>query len=56
MRFSDWILLWKKIGVGILVTAIPLVILAGGLWAGQRAMKRAPQPSVSRGTEASNAH
>jgi len=32
MRIADFSLLAKKIAVGIAVTVIPLLILAGGLW------------------------
>jgi hypothetical protein len=32
MTVPDFILLGKKIGVGIVITAIPLGILTGGLW------------------------
>lgn len=56
MRASDLMLLWKKIGVGILVTVIPLIVLAGGLWAGQKFVNQAPQSGVSHSAEASNAH
>jgi hypothetical protein len=36
MRFSDLWLLWKKIVVGVIVSIVPLAILAGGLWMTQR--------------------
>jgi hypothetical protein len=56
MRISDLTLLAKKIGVGILVTLIPLAILTSGLFVGQKLLKRAPHTSASHSMEASNAH
>jgi hypothetical protein len=38
MRVSDFILLGKKIGVGIVIAAIPLGILTGGLWVGYKVL------------------
>ena len=32
MQISDVWLLWKKIVVGVVITIVPLAILAGGLW------------------------
>ena len=43
MRVSDFLLLGKKIGVGIVITAIPLGILAGGLWVSHKVLAR-PEP------------
>jgi len=56
MRVSDLILLLKKIGVGILVTLIPLGILTGGLWVSQKVVNNHPQSNVSYSKEASSAH
>jgi hypothetical protein len=36
MRLGDAWLLWKKILVGLIVTIVPLAILASGLWLTQR--------------------
>jgi hypothetical protein len=36
MNFTDAWLLTKKIVVGIVITLVPLAILAGGLWLTQR--------------------
>ena len=41
MGVSDFVLLAKKIAVGILVTVIPLGILTGGLLISQNAWKKA---------------
>jgi hypothetical protein len=32
MTFSDVLLLIRKIAVGILLTLIPLLLIAGGIW------------------------
>lgn len=39
MTFTDFILLGKKIGVGILIIVIPFTILYGGLWLLQEVLK-----------------
>ena len=36
MRTRDLVLMLGKIGVGVLVTLAPLLILTGGLWATQK--------------------
>jgi len=36
MNFTDTWLLTRKILVGIIITLVPLAILAGGLWLTQR--------------------
>jgi hypothetical protein len=36
MNISDSWLLLKKIAVGIVITIVPLIIIAGGLWSIQR--------------------
>jgi hypothetical protein len=56
MRVSDLVLLGKKIGVGILITLIPLGILTGGLWFSQKLLKKNPQSTVSHSVEARNAN
>jgi hypothetical protein len=33
MQFSDFTLLIRKIAVGVVITVVPLLILAGGMWA-----------------------
>jgi len=38
MTLSDVTILGKKILVGIIVTVVPFVIIAGGLWLGQKAL------------------
>jgi len=36
MKCEDLVLLGKKIMVGVVITVVPLAILAGGLWFTQR--------------------
>jgi hypothetical protein len=36
MQIADFSLLFRKIAVGAVVTLVPLLILAGGLWITQR--------------------
>jgi hypothetical protein len=36
MQFSDFALLIRKIAVGVVITVVPLLILAGGMWATKR--------------------
>jgi hypothetical protein len=36
MHFSDFTLLIRKIAVGVVITVVPLLILAGGMWATKR--------------------
>jgi hypothetical protein len=55
MRWADITLLVKKIGIGILIALIPLVILTGGLWVSQKAFKR-PQATVNHSVEVSHAN
>ena len=45
MTLSDVSILGKKILVGIIVTVIPFVIIAGGLWLGQRLLADNPKPA-----------
>jgi len=40
MTLSDVSLLGKKILVGIIVTLVPFIIIAGGLWLTQKALTR----------------
>lgn len=56
MRVSDLMLLAKKIAVGIVVTVVPLIILTGGLWLGQKIVNKTSQSGASHSVEASNAH
>jgi hypothetical protein len=49
MTVSDFILLGKKIGVGIVITAIPLGIFTGGLWISHKVLAR-PEPYQSTRT------
>jgi hypothetical protein len=51
MRLSDITLLVKKIWVGILVTLIPLGILAGGLWLTQRTLAGHSRPETNRSAQ-----
>ena len=55
MRWADITLLGKKIGVGILVTLIPLGIVTGGLWVSQKALK-SPQATVNHSGEVLHAN
>ena len=43
MTLSDVSILGKKILVGIIITIIPFVIIAGGLWLTQKALGGNPQ-------------
>jgi len=43
MTLSDVSLLGKKILVGIIVTMVPFIIIAGGLWLTQKALTRNPE-------------
>jgi hypothetical protein len=43
MTFADGWLLLKKILVGIVITLVPLAIIAGGLWTIQRTRATDPQ-------------
>jgi uncharacterized protein YneF (UPF0154 family) len=56
MGVSDFVLLAKKIAVGILITLIPLGILTGGLWVSQKALKKNVQPIASQSVEVSHAN
>jgi hypothetical protein len=47
MLTADLILLLKKIAVGIVITIVPLGILAGGLWLTRTLLDRGPAPAVS---------
>jgi hypothetical protein len=40
MRIADLSLLFKKIAVGFVVTLVPLLILAGGLWVTRELLTR----------------
>jgi hypothetical protein len=47
MLTADLSLLLKKIAVGILVTTVPLGILAGGLWLTRTLLDRGPAPAAA---------
>lgn len=55
MRIADLILLARKIAVGIIITAVPLAIVAGSLWVTQRAVTR-NSPAAKHSTEVSHAN
>ncbi len=40
MTISDWILVSKKIAVGLALTAIPVVLIGGGLWLTRLVLER----------------
>ena len=42
MTLSDVALLGKKILVGVIVTVVPFIIIAGGLWLGQKLLTDHP--------------
>ncbi|WP_183577791.1 hypothetical protein HDF18_10660 [Mucilaginibacter sp. X5P1] len=50
MTLADVTLIGKKILVGIAITLIPFIIIAGGLWLTQKALtgKKAPQQQISK--------
>ena len=48
MTLIDTWLLVKKIVLGIVITVVPLVILAGGLWITQRSHTSAKQVSSAK--------
>ncbi len=54
MKLADITLLVKKIGVGILVTLIPLGILAGGLWLTQKTLASHDRPEANRSAQVSH--
>lgn len=56
MELCDLVLLTKKIAVGILITLIPLSILAGSLWVSQKALKKNVQPTANSSVEVSHAN
>jgi len=56
MRVSDLVLLGKKIGVGILITLIPLGILTGSLLVSQKVLKKNPPLNVIHSVEVSHAN
>jgi hypothetical protein len=51
MKFSDGWLLLKKILVGIVITVVPLAIIAGGLWSIQRTRANHPQTKSTSSTK-----
>ena len=50
MTLADVTLIGKKILVGIAITLIPFIIIAGGLWLTQKALtdEKAPQQQISK--------
>ena len=56
MGVSDFVLIAKKIAVGIVITLVPLGILTGALWVSQKAMKKNVQPIASHSVEVSHAN
>jgi hypothetical protein len=44
MTLSDVSILGKKIMVGIIITLVPFIIIAGGLWLTQKALGGDPKP------------
>jgi hypothetical protein len=54
MRVSDFLLLGKKIGVGIVITLIPLGILTGGLWVSHKVLARPEQHQSRTNSEAAH--
>lgn len=56
MRFSDVWLLFKKILVGVIVTVVPLAILAGGLWITQKHLASRVHPAQASTSEANHAN
>jgi hypothetical protein len=42
LSLSDLSLLFKKIAVGVIVSFVPLMILAGGIWLTRTLLDRAP--------------
>lgn len=55
MRISDLVLLAKKIGIGIVITIVPLGILVGPLWVTQHFAKKNGSP-LNRSTEVVHAN
>jgi uncharacterized protein YneF (UPF0154 family) len=56
MKFSDAVLLAKKILVGIVIGLVPLVILSGGLWITQKSFTKNLKKTVTPTAEASRAN
>jgi hypothetical protein len=57
MTLTDTWLLAKKIALGVVVTVVPLAIIAGGLWATQRfgtSHARTDQISSTKGASHAN--
>ncbi len=44
MTLSDVSIIGKKIVVGIIITAVPFIIIVGGLWLTQKALGGDPKP------------
>jgi hypothetical protein len=56
MKFADGWLLLKKVLVGIAITVVPLVIIAGGLWSIQQARANRPQAKPNSSAKVSYAN
>jgi hypothetical protein len=52
MRLADFALLLKKIGVGVVIAAIPLLLITGGLWLTRALLEHPRQPAVSTPSQA----
>ncbi|MDB5157464.1 MAG: hypothetical protein JWR50_2171 [Mucilaginibacter sp.] len=46
MTLNDVTLIAKKVGVGIIVTIVPFVIIFGGLWLTQTLLSKNQQPTI----------
>lgn len=46
MTLADVTLIAKKIGVGIVVTIVPFIIIFGGLWLTQTLLSKNQQPTI----------
>jgi len=54
MTLSDVSILGKKILVGIIITVIPFIIIAGGLWLTQRVLTNNTKPTQQVSTTKTN--
>ena len=52
MHPADLSLLLKKIGVGAVIAAIPLLIITGGLWLTRALLDHPQRPAVSAPSQA----
>lgn len=56
MKLSDVWLLSKKIAVGVVITVVPLAILAGGLWMTQRHTSGQTRPAQASSSQVDHAN